>query len=87
MLSRCNAHLQVLPAALLEQLRDCREIARAELQYAAAYSATAAATRRAYLRVIKRIHPDKLNAGAGSVEVVAAEQIFAALREASERGS
>jgi hypothetical protein len=45
----------------------------------------AAATRRAYLLAIKRVHPDKLGAGASVTERVAAAAIFDVLRDAHER--
>ena len=45
----------------------------------------AAATRRAYLLAIKRVHPDKLGAGASMTERVAAAAIFDVLRDAQER--
>ena len=41
-------------------------------------------TRRAYLHAIKRIHPDKLGAGAGSTQRIAAAAVFEALRQAHE---
>jgi len=43
------------------------------------------AVRRAYLRAIKRVHPDKVSAHAPSQERFAAAAIFDALREANER--
>ena len=44
-----------------------------------------AAVRRAYLRAIKRVHPDKVSAQAPAQERFAAAAIFDALREANER--
>ena len=43
------------------------------------------AVRRAYLRAIKRVHPDKVSVQAPSQERFAAAAIFDALREANER--
>ena len=43
------------------------------------------AVRRAYLRAIKRVHPDKVSAQAPAQERFAAAAIFDALREANER--
>ena len=58
----------------------CAKLPRADANGEAA----AAATRRAYLRALKLLHPDKLGAAASLTERVAAAAIFDALRDEHE---